>query len=120
MDIERIKPLRDHVLVRRDPMVSQTDGGVWTPEQWGDGVHPYAFHRALELNESNLKARYRLSGTVVAVGPGGYGKRGERRPMQLVPGQRVHFLDEGEDASFEDGHAYVWLREQDCIAEEVA
>lgn len=120
MDLERVRPLRDLVLVRRDKMLSQTEGGLWAPEHWGDGVHPWAYQRARALNESNLKAKYRLSGVVVACGPGGYGKTGARVPMQLERGMRVLFLDEGEDVDMDDEHEYVMLAERHCIAEELA
>lgn len=119
MDLGRIRPLADKVLVRRDPMLDRTEGGLWAPEEWGSGVHPYAFRRTRELNDSNTKARYRLTGLVVAVGPGGWSKRGERVPMQLEPGMRVRFLDEGEDVKLGDEHDYVMLREDDCVAEEL-
>jgi co-chaperonin GroES (HSP10) len=116
--IERIRPLHDKVLVRRDPMLDRTAGGIYAPEEWGDGVHPYAFQRSRAMNDANTKARYRLTGVVVAVGPGGHTRKGAFVPMQLERGMRVRFLDEGEDVHLDDGHSYVMLHERDCVAEE--
>jgi len=119
MDVERIRPIGDKVIVRRDPLLRQSEGGIYAPESWGDGVHPHAFRRNRELSDSNLKARYSLTGVIVAVGPGGWSKLGERLPMQLEPGMRVRMLDEGEDVELGDEHEYVVVRERDCIAEYV-
>ncbi len=118
MDLARIRPIGDRVLVRRDAMMSQTPGGIWTPESWGRRVHPHAFRQDEPIDEASLRARYKLSGEVVACGPGGWSRRGERVTMQLTPGMRVLMLDEGEDVELGDGHEYVCVREDDCIAEE--
>ncbi len=74
------RPTSDHVYIRRDPDPETTSGGIVIPqdirEMEGRGIHGRGTGAA--------------TGTVVAVGPGEWGKRG-RKPLELQPGDRVLF-----------------------------
>ncbi len=62
---------------------------------------------SLVIPESSRKPRENITtGTVIAVGPGSIGKKGQRVPCSVKPGDRVLFgFNDGED--FEDGYSVL-------------
>lgn len=70
-----IRPLRDQVLVKLDPLPCTTAGGLHIPEA------------SVYRQDNRPNGRW---GTVLAVGPGKYDKRGNRIPVPHAPGDRVY------------------------------
>lgn len=65
-----IRPLHDRIVIRRDPEMTQTAGGIYIPDT------------AREKNQS---------GTVVAVGKGKADEHGKITPLEVKVGDRVLF-----------------------------
>lgn len=55
-------------------------------------------------------------GTVIAVGPGGYNKRGNRMPMDVKPGDVVRWGEFVFPQYTQDGVTYSILQEADIAA----
>jgi co-chaperonin GroES (HSP10) len=68
-----VRPLLDKVLVLQD------DYG--DPDELSPG--------GIHIGGLSVELPEQLTGTVLAVGPGGYNKRGQRVPIALSPGDRV-------------------------------
>lgn len=67
---DQIEPLADRVIVKRDPEITQTPGGIFIPDTCTDKP---------------------MVGTIVAVGPGRTNESGTIIPMNVVVGDRVLF-----------------------------
>lgn len=90
-----MKPLNDHVLVKRLEQESISRGGIIIPDS---------------AKEKPTKA------CVIAVGPGKRSKDGSHQPMDLKPGDEVLFGKYSGSEVKIDGEEYVILREDDILA----
>lgn len=92
---ESIKPLGSRVFVKLDEKVDKTEGGIFLPD---------------------VAQRKQQSGTVIAVGPGGWQEDGTRAKVESVVGQRVLFSKHGpEKVNLPDGD-YVILEDSQIYA----
>jgi len=91
MSVEKIKPLRDRVLVERLPHEEKTEGGLYIPEA------------AKEKTQT---------GKVIAVGDGKLTDDGRSIPVAVKAGDTVFF---GKYAGTEAGKEYVILREDEIL-----
>jgi chaperonin GroES len=89
------RPLYDRVLVKRVEAEARSAGGLFLPEA---------------AKEKPQHA------TVIAVGPGRLGKKGELTPLTVKPGDLVMFGKYGGDEIKVDGDDHVILREEDILA----
>ncbi len=90
-----LRPLNDHVLVRRDNAEAVTKGGIYVPD--------------------NAQTKNRI-GVVVGVGPGRFLSTGERREPAVKKGDKVFFRGTaGMEIPYE-GQTYVMLREDELDA----
>ena len=90
----RVKPLANHVLLRKLSGQQFSAGGIFLGE-----------------NEEN-------TGEVIAVGPGKWGKNGKRETMWgLQPGDRVVFSPNGNAMFKIDGEEFVMVRRDAIIGE---
>jgi chaperonin GroES len=69
MDVARIRPVQDHVIIQRRAQ-DETRGALFVPQ---------------------IAREKQLEGTVLAVGPGRYDKRGVWIPTTVKPGDRIVF-----------------------------
>lgn len=91
----KVRPLNDRLLVKRVAEESKSAGGIIIPDT------------AQEKPQE---------GVVIAVGPGARDEEGERRPLDIVPGNKVLF---GKYAGTEitlDGEEHLIVREDDVLA----
>ena len=96
----KLKPVDDHVVVRRDAEDEYTTGGV--------ALSPGARETP-------------MTGTVLAVGPGLLARNGARLPVAVSPGERVFFLrNAGREIAVsrgDGGHeVFQVLREDELLA----
>src|SRR5262245_15624999 len=91
----RVKPLNDHVLVRRSEAEERTKGGIVLPD--------------------TAKEKPR-EGTVVAVGEGKLLDTGKRAPMSLRELDRVLFSSYAGTEVRLEGDDYLLLSEGDILA----
>jgi chaperonin GroES len=118
IDPAKIRPLNDHVLIRRDDFDEMTKGGL---------VIPDIAKTAAQGSRQQLK---RGRGTVLAVGPGvrgrelrkregevvGFRDTGERVPVDLKPGDRVAFDILADMGDLDElGHPMLTLVREDRI-----
>lgn len=95
-----IQPLRDQIVVRKDPPKDKTKGGIIVPETVKD-------QRVAALANS---------GVVVAVGPGRRDEKGGRIPLDVKIGDRVLWgVYFGSDVEV-DGVPCLLMRESDITA----
>ncbi len=100
-ELETCKPLQDRLVVRRDEVVGETEGGILLPD----------------TSQSKQQR-----GTVISAGPGRRDASGKRIPMDVKAGDRVLFgtyagleiRDPVVSRSEED--AFLILREDDVLA----
>lgn len=91
-----LSPLADRVVVERVPPQETTAGGILLPDTVKD------------------KPR---EGTVVAAGPGRLVEStGERRPLEVHPGDRILFGSYAGEEIRVDGKDYLILKEADILA----
>ena len=90
-----IKPLGDHVLIKRVEAESQTKGGIVLPE--------------------SAKEKPR-EGKVVALGDGRLGKDGKRIPFQVKEGDLVIFSSYAGSEVKVDGEEFLVMEEEDILA----
>lgn len=91
-----LSPLADRVVVERLPPQETTAGGIVLPDTAKD------------------KSR---EGTVVAAGPGRLlESSGERRPLEVHPGDRILFGSYAGEEVQVDGKDYLILKEDDILA----
>ena len=90
-----IKPLGDHVLVKRLEAESTTKGGIVLPDS------------------AKEKSR---EGTIVALGDGHRKKDGSLVPFQVKEGQRVIFSSYAGNEVKLDGEEYLVMQEEDILA----
>jgi chaperonin GroES len=92
-----LKPIGDRIVVRRSEAEAKTKGGVLLPD-----------------TAKNKPQK----GKVVAAGPGRLGKDGQRRPLQVKPGDTVLFTAWAGDEFREQstGDAILVMREEDVLA----
>lgn len=69
-----IRPCNDRIAVRPFPMETMTAGGLIIPDNYDPGFD-----------------KGRVTGKVVAVGPGKRGRKGGREPLEVEIGQIVHY-----------------------------
>jgi len=91
----RVKPLNDHVLVRRSEAEERTKGGIVLPD--------------------TAKEKPR-EGTVVAVGEGKLLDTGKRAPMSVKEKDRVLFSSYAGTEVRLEGDDYLLLSESDILA----
>jgi chaperonin GroES len=95
-----IQPLRDYIVVRKDPPKDKTRGGIIVPESVKD-------QRVAALANS---------GIVVAAGPGRRDEKGGRIPLDVRVGDRVLWgVYFGSDVEV-DGVSCLLMRESDITA----
>jgi chaperonin GroES len=90
----QIRPLQDHVIVKRVPEDTQTKGGIIIPDTAKEKP---------------------LTGTVIAVGNGKLLKNGKVRPLPIQPGDRVMFIKYAGAEVTLDGEEHLMLREDDIL-----
>lgn len=89
-----MRPLGDRILVKRIENDKETASGILIPDT---------------IQTTSME------GTILAVGPGAFDKKGNRNKMHVSEGQRVVFgMWSGEDITVE-GEDYVMLTENDII-----
>jgi chaperonin GroES len=91
----RIRPLHDHVLVKRIEEQQKTSGGLIIPDS---------------AKEKPMEA------VVVAVGTGKVQEDGAIRKMEVKPGDRVLFTKYSGNEIKIDGTEHLILREDDILA----
>ncbi|CAK9207547.1 unnamed protein product [Sphagnum troendelagicum] len=95
-DIKELQPLNDRVLIQVGETESKTAGGVL-------------------LTESAKEKP--VIGTVIAAGPGALGEDGERKSLEVTPGNTVLYSKyAGNEFKNKDGVQYVVLRASDVLA----
>jgi chaperonin GroES len=95
MDIMKLKPLNDRVLVKRLESDEKTAGGLYIPDT---------------AKEKPSK------GQVVAVGPGKLSEKGERIAMAVKKGEEVLFNKYAGTEVKLDGVEHLVMREEDILA----
>ena len=90
-----IKPLGDHVLVKRVAAEAVTKGGIVLPE--------------------SAKEKPR-EGKVIALGDGRLGKDGKRLPFQVKEGDLVIFSSYAGSEVKLDGEEFLVMQEEDILA----
>ncbi len=97
MDIKKIKPLGDRILVKPVVEEEKTKGGIVLPD-----------------TVSKEKPQV---GEVLAVGPGRTNDEGKTFPMQLKKGDKVVYAKySGTDLKDESDEDYLLLSEKDILA----
>lgn len=96
-----IKPLHDRVLVKPIENPEYSKGGVFTGEATTTFV------------ADQHKTRQTTVGEVLAVGPGKYNKKGNRRPPDAPIGSIVAFSDTCGQRVEVGGEDYMFIRESD-------
>lgn len=92
----KLKPIGDHILVRRVEAQEKTAGGILLPD--------------------NAKTKPQR-GKVLAVGPGKLRKDGQRQPLQLKEGDTVIFTSwAGDEYRERGGDNLLLMREEDVLA----
>jgi chaperonin GroES len=89
-----IRPLHDHVVVRRLDGSTTSSGGIVIPDS---------------------ASKKPNQGEVLAVGPGALLENGERRPLDVKPGDRVLFRDYAPNEVKVDGEELLVIRENDIL-----
>lgn len=95
MDISKIKPLFDKILVKPLNREEKTKSGIILPET------------SKERPEE---------GEVLAVGPGAYNDKGERKPVEVKVGQKVMFTKYGPNEIKIDNEELLIVGERDILA----
>jgi chaperonin GroES len=90
----KVRPLHDHVIVKRVPEEHKTRGGIIIPD--------------------NAKEKP-LEGLVIAAGNGKVLEDGTVRPLGLKAGDRVLFVKYGGNEVQLDGEEHLMLREDDIL-----
>ncbi len=90
----KIRPLQDHVIVKRAPEDEQTKGGIIIPDTAKEKP---------------------LTGTVIEVGNGKLLKGGTVRPPVIRAGDRVMFVKYAGGEVALDGEEHLVLREDDIL-----
>jgi chaperonin GroES len=90
----KIRPLQDHVIVKRAPEDEQTKGGIIIPDTAKEKP---------------------LTGMVIGVGSGKLLKNGTVRPLVVKAGDRVMFVKYTGAEVRLDGEEYLMLREDDML-----
>ena len=91
MDLKKVRPINDRVLIKRDKVEEKSPGGIYIPTQ------------AQEKTQT---------GVVLAVGPGRIDERGKRIEPQVKTDDKVLFSKyAGQDAESD----HVIVREDDII-----
>jgi chaperonin GroES len=90
----KIRPLQDHVIVKRSPEDEHTKGGLIIPDTAKEKP---------------------LTGIVIAVGKGKLLKNGKVRPPVVKAGDRVVFVKYAGAEARLDGEEYLMLREDDML-----
>ena len=91
---EKLRPLHDHVIVRRVQEEETTRGGIIIPDT------------AKEKPQE---------GKVIAAGPGKMGEDGKRVPMEVKKDDRVLFSKYGGTDIKIDGVEHLIMREEDIL-----
>lgn len=91
----RLQPLGDRVVVEREESESRTAGGILLPD-----------------SAQNKPAR----GTVVSVGEGRLNDKGERKALQVKPGDRVLFTSYAGEQFKVGDEELLLMREDDILA----
>jgi chaperonin GroES len=86
--LDRLRPIKDHILIRPDEPQETTKGGIIIP----------ATARDVSKGEKK-KAHW---GTVIAVGPGNTDNQGRFWPVEVIPGDRVLVNDAAPREWFKD------------------
>lgn len=95
-DIKDLKPLNDRVLIKVTEAEEKTTGGILLTET------------AKEKPST---------GTVIAVGPGMYDEQGNRKALNISPGNTVLYSKyAGNEFKSSDGSQYISMRVSDVIA----
>ena len=89
-----IRPLNDHVVVRRLDSATTSAGGIVIPDS---------------------ASKKPNQGEVIAIGPGALLEGGERRPPDVKPGDRVLFRDYSPSEVKIDGEELLVIRENDIL-----
>jgi len=97
MDIKKIKPLGDRILVKPVVEEEKTKGGIVLPD--------------------TISKEKPQVGEVLAVGPGRTNDEGKTFPMQLKKGDKVVYAKySGTDLKDESDEDYLLLSEKDILA----
>lgn len=95
-DIKDLKPLNDRVLIKVAEAEEKSAGGV--------------------LLTDSAKEKP-VVGAIIATGPGTYGEDGNKKPLELVPGNTVLYSKyAGNEFKGKDGSTFVVLRAADVLA----
>lgn len=92
---QKIQPIGDRIVARRDESESTTAGGIVLPDTAKDKP---------------------TRGVVVSVGAGRLLKDGRRAPMQVKPGDRILFTSYGPDEIRIEDEDLLLMREEDVLA----
>ena len=95
MDISKIKPLGDRVLVKPLNREEKTKSGIIIPET------------SKERPEE---------GQVLAIGPGAINDKGERKPIEVKVGQKVMFTKYGPNEIKVENEELLIVSEKDILA----
>lgn len=91
-----IRPLRDRIVVSRDEAMSQTDGGIFIPEEFRE---------------------HQKTGRVLAVGQGNTASLADGRiPLEVKPGDRVVFSAYAGISVTDNGRELLIMCEGDVLA----
>ena len=90
-----LKPISDKVIVQKLEPEEKTAGGIVLPDT------------AKEKPQE---------GKIIAVGPGGYDDKGQRKPIEVKEGDHVLFAKYSGTEVKLDGEEYLILSERDILA----
>ena len=90
-----LKPISDKVIVQKLEPEEKTSGGIVLPDT------------AKEKPQE---------GKIIAVGPGGYDDKGQRKPIEVKEGDHVLFAKYSGTEVKLDGEEYLILSERDILA----
>jgi chaperonin GroES len=90
VNVDRLRPLQDKVIIRPDEAPGKTLGGIIIPE---------AYRGVRSKDDKGRRASW---GTVLAVGPGATDVKGRHWPIEVYPGDRVLVNDIAPKETFQD------------------
>ncbi len=91
-----IKPLQDNVVIEPVSQEEKTKSGIFLP-QTAEKERPE-------------------QGKVIAVGPGKFSQKGERKPMEVKVGDLVLFTKYSPNEIKVDGKEYLIAKQEDVLA----
>lgn len=95
IDVTKMKPLQDRVLVKREKKETTSKGGIY-------------------LAESDQQTQQ--TGVVISTGPGKVSNDGKLHPVNVATGDLVFFAKYGGVEFNFEGEEYIVMKEEDIIA----